>query len=120
MGKISEITAKVKTAAKDLTTLEVATFTGPVPADLHGGGDVDGNTSEPIFSKIRAQISAGNLVGYTRFELDGDAINYVNSDLRQDQIFLLEAHKSLIAGAQESRKGLFDFVVSVLRGKDDD
>ena len=111
MSELKNLKDKVVKAIEDLATLEVATFTGNIDlSDVVKDEKLEKNT----FAKIRSSLLDGNLVGYTRFEIEGDAINYTNSDLGEEKAFLLEAHNSLVKGAQQSRKNFFEFVLKVI------
>ncbi|NQY07507.1 MAG: hypothetical protein HRT68_15250 [Flavobacteriaceae bacterium] len=99
----------VKDALDDLATLEVATFTGK-EIDLSQSTD-----TTKVFETIQATLTTSTLVGYSRFEVEGDSMNYTNSDLGPDKQYLLDAHSSLVEGAQKSRKDFFDFVLKVMR-----
>lgn len=111
--------------ADDLATLEVATFTSsvaengvtiPEPADPPADADATiSSTSKQLFANIRTQLNNSLLVGYSRFELEGDSINFVNSDLGPDKKYLIDGHNSLVEGAQKSRKDFFDFVLKAIR-----
>jgi len=108
----------------DLASLEVATFSGQLdmatiknqvtdPADSDSDTNKKINSKE-IFNVIKQSLKeSGELVGYTRFELDGDTINFVSDQTTQETVFLLEGHKSMVAAAQESRAGLARFIGNV-------
>lgn len=97
----------VEKAAVDLATLEVASFTG-IQISL------EGKDSNQVFDTIKKSLTTATLVAYSRFEIDGDAMNYLNSDLGPDKKYLIDGHNSMVEGAQKSRKDLFDFVLKVL------
>ncbi len=98
-GKRPEIRKQkkiVKAKEKDLSELEKA-FGIYDPKD--------------IFSKIKAGLTQSDVVAYSRFELEGDSINFITSqDALQD---LAEKHKDMVSAAQESRKALFDTVLKI-------
>lgn len=117
---------KLKNVVDDLTSLEVATFSGTLDMEdveilENQNGDSNSNTntntninSKEIFNVIKQSLKdSGELVGYTRFELDGDTINFVSNQTTQETVFLLEGHKSMVAAAQESRAGLARFIGNV-------
>ncbi|TDF38217.1 hypothetical protein EYS14_11015 [Alteromonadaceae bacterium M269] len=64
-----------------------------------------------IFSRIQGQLGTNEniqLVAYSRFEIEGDSVNYVNNN---DALKgLVSSHGELVAASQESRKALFEFV----------
>lgn len=112
---------------EDLASLEVATFSGGLDMEtikeqvIDPDEDGDGEStpskninSKKIFNVIKNSLKDnGELVGYTRFELDGDTINYVSDQTTQETVFLLEGHKSMVAAAQESRAGLARFIGNI-------
>ena len=73
--------------------------------------------SKQVFSTLKSSLTTATLVGYSRFEVEGDAMNYVNSDLGEDKKYLLDGHNTMVEGAQKSRKDFFEFVLKVLGAK---
>lgn len=59
-----------------------------------------------LFSKIRAALPDAHLVAYSRFELEGDSMNFINSNPAVEQ--LVNKHHHMVAASQEARKALFD------------
>lgn len=110
---LQKLKTAVENIVEDLATLEVASFTGS-QIDLK-------NVKDPnaVFQTIKNKLTTATLVGYSRFEIDGDAMNYTNSDLGEDKKYLIDAHNSMVDGAQKSRKDFFDFVLKVLKAKID-
>lgn len=100
----------LKAIVEDLATLEVASFTGPQIALQ------DAENPSAVFETIKSKLTTSTLVGYSRFEIEGDAMNYTNSDLGEGKKYLLDAHNSMVEGAQKSRKDFFDFVLNVING----
>lgn len=99
----------IKDALDDLATLEVASFTGEgIVLDNSNAKNKD------VFKKIKDGLTTSTLVGYSRFEVEGDAMNYINSDLGEDKKYLIDAHNAMVEGAQKSRKDFFDFVLKVI------
>lgn len=92
----------------DLTTLEVASFTGTVTIPE------DADTANKVFKAIEDNLTSGTLVAYSKFELDGDSMNYTNSSLGEDKKYLLEAHSTLVEGSQKSRKDFFEFILKAV------
>ena len=84
----------------------------------NAGNATDNNNEidhKKVFEIIRSRLTTSTLVGYSRFEMDGDAMNYTNSDLGEPKKYLLDAHNSMVEGAQKSRKDFFDFVLKVIK-----
>ncbi len=107
--KLKKLKDDVVAVIQDLSTLEVASFTGP-QIELK-----DAKNPNAVFDTIKSKLTTSTLVGYSRFEVDGDAMNYTNSDLGEDKKYLLDAHNGMVEGAQKSRKDFFDFVLKVLK-----
>lgn len=106
---------KLEEAVKDFATLEVATFTKaestniPVSMDFNAG---DNNvSSKAVFNAIRAELSNEELVGYARFEIDGDTVAFVNNNPAYSDI--LEYHKSVVKDGQDARKAIYDTIVGL-------
>lgn len=108
---LQKLKTKINNALEDLATLEVASFTGS-QIDLT---KVKDQKSSEVFKIIKSSLTTATLVGYSRFEVEGDAMNYTNSDLGEDKKYLLEAHNSMVEGAQKSRKDFFEFVLKVIK-----
>lgn len=112
---LKNLKTKIGNAIEDLATLEVASFTGP-EIDLKSAKGQNGEIKpDAVFKKIKSSLLTATLVGYSRFEIEGDTINYLNSDLGDDKKHLVEGHIALVEGAQKSRKDFFDFVMKVIR-----
>lgn len=62
-----------------------------------------------LFSKIRSKLPSANLVAYSRFELEGDSTNFINSD--PDVLGLVARHDYMVAASHEARKSLFTTVL---------
>jgi hypothetical protein len=107
---LDSLKTKIEGIVEDLATLEVASFTG---AEI----DLSGKEGKQVFETIKNSLTTSTLVGYSRFELEGDAMNYVNSALGPDKKYLLDGHAAMVEGAQKSRKDFFDFVLKVLGAK---
>ncbi len=99
-SKIKSLKSAVKTQQKIVKDIEMA-------LGLYDPKDT--------FSKMQDILGGANvqLVAYSRFEIEGDSIHYVNNNesLRDLAAF----HKELVAASQESRKALFDTVMKLLR-----
>ena len=112
---MSDILKNVKdivlNAIADVTNLEVASFTGtpealPTPLD-----------PKNVFESVRNSLTSATLVGYSRFEIDGDAMNYTNNNLGAKEAELVQAHKDLVVEARKSQKDMFDFALTVVGAK---
>jgi hypothetical protein len=109
---LDKLKEKVGEAIENLVTLEIASFTGKPSGEININGD-------NLFESIKNSLATTTLVGYSRFELDGDAINYTNSDLGEGKEDLVTAHTALVQSAKDSREKLFDFALTVLGAKKD-
>lgn len=65
-----------------------------------------------IFSQIRSNLNKADLVAYSRFELEGDSVNFINS--KENVKDLIPEHKSMVAASQEARKALFDTALNAI------
>ena len=101
----------------DLSSLEVATFTKKekdTDIAMPGLNDPDGNVnSNEVFKAIRANLTNQELVGYVRFEIDGDALAFVNNDSKYADI--VNYHKSMIEAGQQTRKNILETIVGVFK-----
>lgn len=95
-------TSAVKTIAKgikDLSQLNVVTFTGTV------GADVGGTAPEAI---AKARVAGGaKLVGATTINLDGDVDQFVSNDPDISES-LHSAHFNAVEAGQRSRQAALD------------
>lgn len=135
---MSDIKKKIGEFIDDMTSLEVATFTNKsddesenTNLDLSGEnadtemkdkegqeGDKESNAdrkfkAKTIFKEIRQQLADKKLVGYSRFDIDGDTISYINNE--EDTEELREYHISMIEKGEQARKNLFDTAVSLFK-----
>ncbi|MGH1386407.1 hypothetical protein [Kordia sp.] len=113
--KLTNLKTKIEAVIDDLATLEVASFTGAEIKLDQIEGDDNNPKHKKVFETIRAGLTTSTLVAYSRFEVDGDAMNYTNSDLGEGKKYLLDAHNGMVEGAQKSRKDFFEFVLKVIR-----
>ncbi len=67
-----------------------------------------------IFSAIQSNLTAAELVAYSRFEIEGDSVNFVNN--KESLKDIAASHKDMVAASQEARKALFDTVAKVFGG----
>ncbi|WP_430817079.1 hypothetical protein [Carboxylicivirga sp. RSCT41] len=94
----------IKKAIQDVSSLEVATLTNPGTGQI----DLTNDGNQEIFAKIRKNLGQADLVAYTKFELDGDAVNFVN---KGDEVTaLVDEHALMVKSALETRKTLFDTI----------
>jgi len=106
----TKITQAVQKAFDDIATLEVATLTDPAttPINLQTG-----DNNQQVFEKIRTKLSGANLVAYTKYELDGDSINFIS---QKDELSdLVKEHSELVKSSLETRKALFGSVYAVVK-----
>lgn len=61
-----------------------------------------------IFGKIQNALGQAATAGYSKYEVNGDSVNFLNSSLGDDGQFLLDAHKQNIETAQAARQRLID------------
>ena len=61
-----------------------------------------------IFKVVKSKLTGGQLVAYSRFELEGDSISFITDD--EQLSALTESHKDLVTASQEARKALFETV----------
>jgi len=115
---LAKLKEDIKNGIADLSSLEVASFAG---GDLDLSAVAATKTSskqKEVFKVINQALLTGKLIGYSKFEVDGDAMNYVNNTLEEDQKYLVEGHAALVEGAQKSRKDFFEFVMKVVRAEE--
>lgn len=116
---LTALKTKIETGIADLSSLEVASFAGSSSdlklADITA--DAKNSKQKKVFKAIEEALTKGTLVGYSKFEVDGDTLNFINDTLGEDKKYLVEGHAALVEGAQKSRKDFFDFVIKVLGAK---
>jgi len=116
---LANLKESINEKVADLATLEVATFTNNegTELDLTKAVKEDSKefTSNEVFRIIREGLTTSDLVGYSRFEIEGDTINYLNSDLGEGKKYLTDNHNTLVEGAQRTRKDLFEFVLKAIK-----
>lgn len=114
------IQSKFQKIVEDLSSLEVATFTKSsaegattsTTLDIPKGDD-GSVSSDAVFSAIKASLAKEELVGYSRLEMEGDTIAYINNDPQYSN--LVDYHKSMIEAGQQTRKNLYEAVVSLFK-----
>ncbi|MCK5703043.1 MAG: hypothetical protein KAI29_17895 [Cyclobacteriaceae bacterium] len=109
----SPLVEKLQNAVKDFSTLEVATLTKSdqtaIPIDL----SADDESTDALFKKIRTGLGSKELIGYVKFEADGDTIAFINNDPTYSDV--LEYHKDMIKAGQETRKNIYDTIVGLFK-----
>ena len=100
---------KLAKAIQDLASLEVVTLTNKVETEF----DMTKEKTSDIFADVKANLNKSNLVGYSRFELEGDAVNFINQD--EGLASLVEEHKAMVSAAQEARKTFFETVFNAAK-----
>ena len=100
---------KIEKAISDVSSLEVATLTNANDDKF----DLSKTSNDDIFTAIRAKLNQSDLVAYTRFELDGDAVNFINN--KEEMATLVEEHSIFVDSALETRKALFDTVLNTIK-----
>ena len=104
---------KIKEIADDLASLEVATLTNQ-KGTVGDNAPVNGATTKEIFESIRAGMANAELVAYSRFELEGDSINYINNT--PEVLNLVERHDEYVLAAQTARSEFFATAIKIIRG----
>jgi hypothetical protein len=94
----------IKNAIQDISSLEVATLTN----SSTGKVDLNKDTGKEVFTAIRNSLTQSELVAYTRFELDGDAVNFISGDTANAP--LIDKHTLLVTSALATRKALFESI----------
>ncbi|WP_186757766.1 hypothetical protein [Echinicola salinicaeni] len=112
--KLKNLQESIKKGVEDLATLEVATFTG-AEIELEPALENGEYNSNKLFETIRKGLPTAILVGYSRFEVEGDTINYLNSELGEGKKYLTDGHNTLVEGAQRTRKDFFEFVLKAIK-----
>ncbi|OEK04683.1 hypothetical protein [Roseivirga misakiensis] len=106
---------KLEEAVTDFATLEVATFTKAeptnIPVSMSFSNDQGNVSSDTVFTAVRAALANEELVGYARFEIDGDTVAFVNNNPAYSDV--LEYHKSVIQDSQNARKAIYDTIVGL-------
>ncbi|MFY0592041.1 hypothetical protein [Roseivirga sp.] len=106
---------KLEAAVTDFATLEVATFTKAAPTNIPVSMDFNtdgGNaSSKVVFDAVRASLANEELVGYARFEIDGDTVAFVNNNPAYSDV--LEYHKTVVQDSQNARKAIYDTIVGL-------
>ena len=106
---------KLEEAVKDFATLEVATFTKAestnIPVSMNFSAADNNVSSKTVFTAVRAALAEEELVGYARFEIDGDTVAFVNNNPAYSDV--LEYHKSVVKDGQNARKAIYETIVGL-------
>ncbi len=65
-----------------------------------------------IFSQVRSKLMGADLVAYSRFELEGDSVSFINSDPEVQD--LVAKHNELVTASQAGRKTLFETALRII------
>jgi len=115
---------------EDVATLDVITLSGSIALDntvTEASGEENGEDAlnwDKLFEKITAGMvpSADNkleVVAYTHAEWDCDSVNYVASDISEEDQHLIETHAKTVEAAHRNRYEALQFIgkaLSNLRG----
>ncbi|MEM9823651.1 MAG: hypothetical protein AAF985_21375 [Bacteroidota bacterium] len=114
--KFKEIAGQIKDAVVDFTTLEVTTLTGDVnqiiKTDSSKKTKIDVSN---ILGKLKGSAKGNvSLVAFTQINFDQDTINFIKSDLGEDEIQLFKIHQEAVASAHNGRNGFLSFLQKAL------
>lgn len=99
----TSVVKTIGTGIKDLSQLNVVTFTGIVGADLTGAN------AESAIAAARTQGGGGKLVGATTVNLDGDVNQFISNDPEIAEK-LHSAHFNAVEAGQRSRQAALDMI----------
>lgn len=68
-----------------------------------------------IFGKIQNALGKAATAGYSKFQANGDSVNFLNSTLGEEAQFLLDAHKQNVETAQAARQRLIDTATDLVK-----
>ncbi|BDD03791.1 hypothetical protein [Aureibacter tunicatorum] len=100
----------IKKALEDVTTLEVATLTNPQATPINLS---EAKTNSDIFTKVQASLGSADLVAYTKYELDGDSVNFITQN--ENLTRLVNEHNELVKSSLETRKVLFNTIYDAVK-----
>lgn len=98
---------KIANSVKDLSELNVRTFTGTITSDISG---------QELGALMEQGVADGNMevVALTNMKIDGDVDQFIsNSDKVTDG--LRHAHVSAVNAGQESRKATLELFTNAVR-----
>jgi hypothetical protein len=114
--KFKQIAGQIKDAVVDFTTLEVTTLTGDVTQIIKSSS---GSKAKIDVSDILGKLKGSSrgkvsLVAFTQINFDQDTINFIKSDLGEDEIQLFKIHQEAVASAHSGRNGFLSFLQKAL------
>ncbi len=110
--KFKEIATQIKDAVVDFTTLEVTTLTGDVTQIIKSDSSKKTRIDvSDILGKLKGNARGKvSLVAFTQINFDQDTINFIKSDLGEEEIRLFKIHQASVAAAHEGRNGFLSFL----------
>ena len=97
----------IKESIKDISSLEVLTFTGKVSAVIKEGEGGSLINWEELIELAKADGTV-NLVGATKIEFDKDVRQFIATGVAQN---LIDLHQATVESSQEARQGMINMVV---------
>ena len=115
-SKFEAIAKKISDTAVDFTTLEVTTLTGDVNQIINAQGKfkLKQDLIKTLGNKTGTTKGKIKLLAHTHIDFDHDTVNFVKSDLTDQEKDLFVLHESAIISAHEARKSFLRFLVEVL------
>ncbi|GAB4408530.1 MAG: hypothetical protein OHK0053_35280 [Microscillaceae bacterium] len=119
--KFNQFKEKLGDMVADLSTIEVATFTGKL--EISGQKLLKANergfNTKAVFEEIKSQVEGEatlkfKLVAYTHIDFDTDSVNFVKEDLSNEVKALIEAHRVMVEAAQNARRSVLNIIKEVL------
>jgi hypothetical protein len=110
LGKLKDA---VIDAVKDITSLDVTTFTGSLEIDFDGASvEID---PEKIFAHLQGPAKGTlKVLAHTHKDFDADTLLFVRENLTEDQTALLAAHRDAVEAAIEQRQAAITVLRSLL------
>ncbi len=112
---IKEAIEKLKAGIKDLSELEVQTYSGTVEATI----DQDSKENIIDWEKLFASAKPGGsvvLAAATKIQADGDTYNFISSQNLPPAV--MEAHQAALEAGNQVRENIIDLFADLL-GLDD-
>lgn len=107
---LTEIINKAVDAIKDLSSLEVQTYTGKLTIELDADNKVKTKKIDELLNA--AQVGGTlNLVLVTKHNIDGDGINIVPPTAPEEHV--IAAHKAALESGELIRSGMFTLFKSL-------
>ena len=114
-NKFKEIAGQIKDAVVDFTTLEVTTLTGDVTQIIKSDNKKTKIDVTDILGKIKGSAKGKvSLVAFTQINFDQDTINFIKSDLAEDELKLFKIHQASVAAAHDGRNGFLSFLQKLI------